>query len=309
MNRSFTNKIILALLIISGAFLFYTSCSHPMNSSSYVVFGTECRITLPVSDSKKYFDILKQMEKKFSYRDENSEIAKINKNAGIAPVAVSDEVFYVISEAMRFSAETDGVFNPLLLPVIKLWGWDTGEYRVPTKEELERYLPLCDTNNIVLNENDKSVFLTKKGMGLDLGGLLKGYACDVLYEQLKKDGIKKGILNLGGNVFVFGNKEYKVAIQKPYAERGVVADNVFVKNKSVVTSGAYERGFYNNGNYYHHIIDPSTGECAKELYKSVTIVSSSSLVADVYSTAIFVKGDKLKSDFLLNYHDAEVIFN
>ena len=85
-----------------------------MNSSSYVVFGTECRITLPVSDSKKYFDILKQMEKKFSYRDENSEIAKINKNAGIAPVAVSDEVFYVISEAMRFSAETDGAFNPLL---------------------------------------------------------------------------------------------------------------------------------------------------------------------------------------------------
>ena len=254
-----------------------------MNSSSYVVFGTECRIILPVSDSKKYFDILKQMEKKFSYRDENSEIAKINKNAGIAPVAVSDEVFYVISEAMRFSAETDGAFNPLLLPVIKLWGWDTGEYRVPTKGELERYLPLC--------------------------GLLKGYACDVLYEQLKKDGIKKGILNLGGNVFVFGNKEYKVAIQKPYAERGVVADNVFVKNKSVVTSGAYERGFYNNGNYYHHIIDPSTGECAKELYKSVTIVSSSSLVADVYSTAIFVKGDKLKSDFLLNYPDAEVIFN
>ena len=150
-----------------------------MNSSSYVVFGTECRIILPVSDSKKYFDILKQMEKKFSYRDENSEIAKINKNAGIAPVAVSDEVFYVISEAMRFSAETDGAFNPLLLPVIKLWGWDTGEYRVPTKGELERHLPLCDINNIVLNENDKSVFLTKKGMGLDLGGLLKGYACDV----------------------------------------------------------------------------------------------------------------------------------
>lgn len=280
-----------------------------MNSSSYVVFGTECRITLPVSDSKKYFDILKQMEKKFSCRDENSEIAKINKNAGIAPVAVSEEVFYVISEAMRFSAETDGAFNPLLLPIIKLWGWDTGEYRVPTKEELERHLPLCDTNNIVLNENDKSVFLTKKGMGLDLGGLLKGYACDVLYEQLKKDGIKKWILNLGGNVFVFGNKEYKVAIQKPYAERGVVVDNVFVKNKSVVTSGAYERGFYNNGNYYHHIIDPSTGECSKELYKSVTIVSSSSLVADVYSTAIFVKGDKLKSDFLLNYPETEVILN
>lgn len=305
--KSFTNKILLALLILSGAFLLYTSCSHPMSSSSYVVFGTECQMVLPVSDQRKYFDILRDMEKKFSYRDENSEIAAINNNAGISPVKVSNETYYVVSEAIRFSKETEGAFNPVLLPVIKLWGWNTGEYRVPSKDEIESLLPLCNTDDIILNEDDKSVFLTKKGMGLDLGGLIKGYACDVLYERLKKDGIKKGIINLGGNVFVFGDKEYRVAIQQPYAERGEVFNSLFVKNKSVVTSGAYERGFYSDGKYYHHIINPATGECAQEIYKSVTVVSPSSLVADVYSTSIFVKGDILKEQFLSIYPDSDVI--
>lgn len=305
--KSLTNSFFRALLIMSGAFLLLPSCSKTLSSSSFVVFGTECRMTLPLSSHTKYYDILFDMEKRFSYRIETSEIALVNKNAGENSVEVSDDVFYVVSEALRFSKETDGAFNPLLLPVIKLWGYDTGNFRVPSEVELQNALGFTNINDIVLDEQNKTIFLTKKGMGLDLGGILKGYACDVLYKEMTSDGITEGIINLGGNVFVFGDREYRVAIQEPYAERGVVADTILVRNKSVVTSGGYERGFYQNGEHYHHIIDPQTGESAKEVYKSVTVVCPSSIVADVYTTAIFVKGEELKKKFLQLYPDSDVV--
>lgn len=305
--KSLTNSFFRALLIMSGAFLLLPSCSKTLSSSSYVVFGTECRMTLPISSHTKYYNILSDMEKKFSYRIETSEIALVNKNAGEKPIEVSDDVFYVVREALRFSKETDGAFNPLLLPIIKLWGWDTGNYRVPSDEELRNALELTRVSDVVLDEQNKTIFLTKKGMGLDLGGIMKGYACDVLYKEMMSDGITEGIINLGGNIFVFGDREYRVAIQEPYAERGNVINSVFVRDKSVVTSGGYERGFTSDGKYYHHIIDPKTGESAKEIYKSVTVVCPSSTVADVYSTAIFVKGEELRGKFLSLYPDSDII--
>ena len=283
------------------AFLFFTlttfllsSCEPSVVTRTKVYFGTTCTLSIKTNHIDKYFKILEDLDKKFSYRDENSEIAKINQNAGKNEVEVSPDVYELIKRSITYSKETEGAFNPLLLPLVGLWGWDTGDVRVPNDDDIKDALELISIDDVALSDDHHTVFLKKEGMGLDLGGIVKGHASNLLVEAMREDGITEGIINLGGNVYVFGNKDYSVAIQKPYANRGVHDINVNVRNKSVVTSGAYERGREINGVYYHHIINPFTGYPAQEIYKSVTVIDADSELCDVWATAIFVLGDKEK---------------
>lgn len=310
--NSFSFYIGKVLRILRNTFpiLFITlllSCTPKSNTSSYIVFSTQCTITLPVNDLTKYFSILYELEDKLSYRRPRSEVARINKNAGKQSVVVSEDTFFLIKEAIRLSHETEGAFNPLILPLVKLWGWDTGDVNKPDNDSIKKALELCDINDIELDEENKTVFLKKEGMGLDLGAIAKGYATDVLFEEFKKDGIKEGSVNIGGNVFVFGDKDYTIALQKPYADRGIYEIKESVRNSAVVTSGAYERSVSKDGEFFHHIIDPETGFSSEEIYNSVSIISESGIIADVYSTAIFIKGDSLKEKFLSLYPRSKVI--
>lgn len=312
MNRHIQNKwqkMFFLPFIFLLFMLSFISCKKTNNSVSFIALGTSCKISLPVYDSKlqKYVNFIYDEDDRLSYRKENSEIAFINKNAGKAETVVSENTYNLIKRAVNLCYETDGAFNPLLLPVIREWGFDNGEYRVPTDGEIEEALKLTHIEDLVLNDEKKSVFLKKEGMGLDLGGIAKGYVSDELYRMFIEDGIKSGTLNLGGNVFVFGDKDYKVAIQKPYGQRGEYDIVETVKNQAVITSGAYERYFEKDGKTYHHIIDPSTGFPSKIIYNSVTIISNDSTLSDALSTAIFIKGDELISKEKLLHSDIKVV--
>lgn len=297
------------LLFLSLSILSFTSCSKNNSTVSFIALGTNCKISISENSSKlqKYVDFVYKQDDKLSYRKENSEISSINRNAGIKAVRVSEDVYYLIKDALNFYYETDGAFNPLILPIVKLWGFDSGDYRVPKDDEIKETLLLTNIEEIVLNDEEHSVFLKKAGMGLDLGGIAKGYVSDKLYKQFQKDGVKQGVMNFGGNVFVFGDRDYNVAIQKPYEKRGVYDIIETVQNEAVITSGAYERFFEENGQHYHHIIDPQTGYPAEIIYDSVTIISDSAEVADVWATATFISGESAVQKFENIYSDSKII--
>ena len=162
------------------------------------------------------------------------------------------------------------------------------------------------TDNSVLNK------LIKKGMEIDLGGIAKGYAADQIVKYLKSKDVESAIINLGGNVFILGEKEkntpFKVGIQDPTSEDGSSIGNISVSNKSVVTSGIYERYLEKDGIIYHHMIDPSTGYPFENNLSSVTIISSSSIVGDGLSTTTFGLGLQKGMKLIESLDNTDAIF-
>lgn len=203
---------------------------------------------------------------------------------------LSDETVRIITTALEVSRKTDGMFDITVAPVMDLWGFYTKEYRVPQKEEIAYALKRVGYEKISLNSN---VLTTEEGVCLDFGGIAKGYTSMHIKEIFNKYGIESGLVSLGGNVEAIGKKpdgnQWKVAIQSPSSD-AEYAGIVNVSDKAVITSGDYQRFFEENGEKYHHIIDPATGYPAKSGLSSVTVISDNSTEADALSTALFVMG-------------------
>lgn len=264
-----------------------------------IAMGTSVSIAVFSRKDAKLLDeafmIISDIEREISSKDSNSYISKINENAGISPVSVSEDVYQLIKRAVELAKATDGLFNPAIGALVSLWGITTDNPHVPTEEELSNTLSLISYNDIILDDNSKSVFLAKKGMSLDLGGIGKGYASDKLKEFFISNGVDKAIINLGGNVYAIGFKDekseekWKVGIVDPIDQNKVLT-TVEVDNKAVVTSGGYERYFEDNGIIYHHILDSETGYPANSNVISSTIITSDGTLADALSTAVFAGG-------------------
>ncbi|MBR6308834.1 MAG: FAD:protein FMN transferase [Lachnospiraceae bacterium] len=200
---------------------------------------------------------------------------------------------YLIEKSLSASDLTDGAFNICIYPIMKEWGFTTGEFKVPEASALSA---LCDelaSSEVTLNKQDKSVRLSE-GTMIDFGGIAKGYATKVAVDIMNSKRISSALINLGGNVYALGKKPdgslWNVAVKSPVDSikyLGVLS----VSDKAVITSGGYERYFEEGGITYHHIIDPSTGYPADSGAQSVTVVSSDPTLADALSTAIFVMGE------------------
>ncbi len=208
-------------------------------------------------------------------------------------VQINGEALALIKTSLDIAALTDGSFEPTIGPVSLLWDI-SGNPKVPSPKELQDALELVDYNNVTLDGNKAS--LTKEGMILDLGGIAKGYAADLATEIYKKHGINSALINLGGNIYAFGSrtdgKDWLIGIRDPQGQPGEYAAVINVSNKSVVTSGNYERYFERDGKKYHHIFDPSTGYPVQNGLLAVTVVCENSTLADALSTALFVMGRK-----------------
>ncbi|PRX27435.1 thiamine biosynthesis lipoprotein [Orenia metallireducens] len=246
---------------------------------------------------KEAFTLIDHLEQKMSLNIEGSEINQVNNLAGQKGFQASDDTYLVIDKALNYAKLSQGSFDPSIGPVVKLWGIGSEKQRVPSKEELAAKLKLVDYRQIQLNPDNKSISLTTEGMILDVGGIAKGYAADKVIEFLKSQGVKSAYVSLGGNVSVLGTKpdgsNWKVGIQDPKAKsRGEVVGVVSLKDKTVVTSGNYERYFIEDGVRYHHILNPKTGYPAKNGVISATIIAESSFDADALSTAVYILGIK-----------------
>jgi thiamine biosynthesis lipoprotein len=315
MNRKRISVICILLCNLWINF-FFVSCTQKVESKAAFVFGTVCNIRLYDKTKgdilTKVFKRLNEIESIFSVTIEESEVSKINGNAGIAPVSVSLELVSVLKTALDIAALSEGAFNPAIGPLSQLWGLGTQsaddgrEPRVPSTAEIDAAIILCDWQKIELDEKNSAVFLPLKGMALDLGGIAKGYAADEAARMLHEEGIKRAIIDLGGNIIALGNKSdgrifkkeetlWRVGIQDPSEKHGVYAKEIECKDATLVTSGDYERFVEIDGKRYHHILSAWTGFPVDNELRSVTIIadnknSFASTKADALSTALFALG-------------------
>jgi thiamine biosynthesis lipoprotein len=244
---------------------------------------------------------MKRVEQKMSCFIPDSEVSMINSEAlpkrgkgsllTEGRISVSDELFSLLEESVHLSELTRGCFDITVYPLCKLWKFEGENALVPDKGKIEKELQLVNYRNIILG--DGKVRFAKRGMGIDLGGIAKGYAVDSAIRVLKGMNIKSGMVNAGGDIYVLGRKRgkpWRIGIRHPRRE-GEILGIVEVEDKAIVTSGDYERFFFSQGKRYHHILNPRTGYPADEC-QSVTIVAKKATFADGLSTGIFVMGPR-----------------
>lgn len=239
----------------------------------------------------KAFDEIKKIDGLMSRYKEGSEIFLINKNAGIAPVKAGQELIEVLKEAIKVSELSDGAFDVTIGPLSNLWAFDEDKRNIPSPEKIEELRRLVDYKKLKVDDSDSSVYLEKRGMMIDVGGIAKGYALKKAMKVFEDAGIKNVIINAGGNLNLRGTKRgkpWKVGIQDPRDEKKLLGI-LNITDISVSTSGDYQRYFVKDGIRYHHILDPKTGYPAKGLM-SVTVTGRNETITDALSTAIFVLG-------------------
>lgn len=320
MNRKKLISIFLgALLIISLIYSISINRNEESISNTYYNLGTINEVTLYDVNKKTGEKILEEcgsilmdIDNKMSNTIKSSDVSKINKNAGKAYTKVSKDTYYVIKKSIEFSNISNDTFDISVGPLIDLWSIGTDNAKVPNKEEIENILPLVDYSKILLNDENLSVKLSEENMKIDLGGIAKGYAADKIYDYLKSENIKSAIINLGGNILTLGSKNndqpFSIGIQDPTMPRGNSIGNIKVSNKSVVTSGIYERYIEKDNKIYHHMLNPHTGYPFENNLNSVTIVSDESIICDALSTTTFGLGLDNGMKLIESLNNVDAIF-
>ncbi|MCW6091581.1 FAD:protein FMN transferase [Clostridium sporogenes] len=312
-------KYVTILLLCICLPLVFVGCDskseEPVSRETYLM-GTIINIKAYGKNADKAVqasvDKISDIENKMSLNISTSEINKINKNAGIAPVKVSKNTFDVVKASLIYSEKTKGSFDITVEPLVSLWGIGTDKARIPSKDEINNALKLINYKDVVINEKESTIMLKRKGQAIDLGAIAKGYTADELKKVLLNYNVSSAFLNLGGNVYVLGNKPdktpWKIGVQNPLEPRGDYLGIVSVSDKSVVTSGNYERFFERNGKRYHHIFDTKTGYPAEKGLISVSIISDKSIDGDALSTSVYTLGLDEGKKLIESLKDVEAVF-
>jgi len=236
--------------------------------------------------------------------DDNSQVSRINQMAGKSKVIVDPDVVYMVNHSQELSSKLEGTFDVTIGPLTELWGIGRkGEY-IPSQDEIDKALALVNYRIVEVDNNAHTIYLPKRGMLLDLGGIAKGYAVDKVIEMLKVKGVTSALVNAGGDVRVIGKKPdntpWRIGVQHPRQTDGISAKLALTEWDTMETSGDYQRFITKDGIRYSHLLDPRTGWQPREV-ASVTTVNNSSGDGDILGTAIFIlgveKGLKLLQQF------------
>ena len=250
--------------------------------------------------------IICSVEEQVSVTDEHSELYTINHTGSGKLSGNSAEL---MEQALELCRRTDGALDVSVYPIVRAWGFTTGNYQVPDEETIQSLLPLVDYTKIQYDASTGTVALLE-GMEIDLGSIAKGYAGQLAAQMLRERGVESALLNLGGNVQTVGAKPdgspWQIGIKDPKGEDAMMV--LSIADQAVVTSGGYERYFEQDGQTYWHIMDPSTGRPADNGLISVTIVGDEGVVCDGLSTALFVMGLEKATDLWAQSGDFEAAF-
>ncbi len=242
---------------------------------------------------EKTFEEIKKLEAYFDPKLADSDVSKINAKAGVTPVKVSPETVDMIIKAVYVSVRTNGAFDITIGPASRLW--DFHKKIKPNESVVRQELQLVDYKNIAIDTKNQTIYLKKKGMSIDAGGIAKGYAADRAVETLKNRGIKSGLVSIAGDIKAFGLKSdlkvWKIGIQNP-RQKGK-SDEIIaaadLTDLAVSTAGDYQRYFMDGDKRYHHILDPKTGYPVNDCM-SVSVFAADGAMTDAFSTGIFVLG-------------------
>lgn len=244
---------------------------------------------------------IQRIEKILTTFSNESVTYKINENAGIQPVQVPKEVFDLIYRCQMLSKMTQGAFDISYGSIDKrFWNFDLNMTELPNKEEAKKAVELINYQNIILNQEDLSVFLKVKGMRIGFGGIGKGYAAERAKLILKENGVTSGIVNAAGDLTTWGYQEngeaWTIGIADPNKKEALFS-TFKITNTSVATSGNYEKFVLIGGKKYSHTIDPKTGFPISGI-KSVTIIAENAEIADALATPVTVMGIEVGLDFI-----------
>ncbi len=314
-RRASTAALIVCALLIAGC---ETEGEPERRQRS--LLGTQSVITIhdshiPSGAFDRYFDRVEEIQDQMSINEERydeTEVLRINRNAGQDAVTVSDDTFFVIEEGIRWGGITEGYFDITVTPLIRLWGIGTPNERVPEETEREEAIELVDYREIELDSDNTSVYLPKEGMGIDVGGIAKGYAVDEIARMMADDGIESAIIDFGGDLYTVGTRpdgdRWRIGIQHPNGVRQQLLAVITSSDEAIVTSGPYERYFEEDGQRFHHLFDVTTGAPADNELVSVTVSGPDATGADALSTGAFVMGLARGLALIENLDDYEAIF-
>ena len=260
---------------------------------SQMIMGTMVEITvIPPDDEaiKAAFEQIKKVDALMSTYKENSEVSILNREG---ENHLSAETLQVIREAINFSEITGGTFDITCRPLINLWKKAKKEKVIPSPEQIKEALSLVGYEKILLE--GEMVRFKQKGMQIDLGGIAKGYAVDRAIEALRKNGIRRALVNAGGDLYALGTgpggEKWPVGIQDPRQEDKLLGI-IKVKDVGVATSWDYRRYFTIEGRRFSHIVNPKTGQTVQDVPMSVTIIAPNATTTDALATGVFVLGPK-----------------
>lgn len=236
---------------------------------------------------------IKRIEELFTTYKSDSQTNRINDNAGIKPVKVNREVFDLIERSIAISKITQGAFDISYGSIDKtLWNFDQSMTQLPNATDALKRVHLIDYRNIILDNENSTVFLKEKGMRIGFGGIGKGYAAEMAKKALVENGINSGIINASGDLTAWGlqpnGKQWTIGIANPDFPQAAFS-YLEISNKAVATSGNYEKYVMIDGKKYSHTIDPKTGLPISGI-KSITIISGNAEFADAMATPIAVMG-------------------
>jgi len=315
---------VLLCLLVLGA-----SCSdgpRPV-SREWATMGTFAAVSVPAADAAELdrcvrdaADVFSGINDALTVYTKTSELSAVNRNAGYGAVAVSASSGEAVAAALKYAELSEGYFDPTIAPLVRLWGFNNGTApaSLPSAGDIRALLANTGFENVRLEppvESDPNgnwqVELMRTGMSLDLGGVAKGYAVDVCFEQLRDSGANNVMVNLGGNIRCCGEarpgRSWRIGVRNPFNESRMLGVLAVPDGWAVATSGNYERYVVIDGKRYTHIINPRTGYPVAGM-AGVTVVAATAVEADAMSTALFVMGCDEAAGILPNMPDCEALF-
>jgi FAD:protein FMN transferase len=224
----------------------------------------------------------------------DSELSRVNRDAAMAPVEVSQELFDLLSTCIAVSRESEGTFDITVGPLMKIWGFFKDSGHLPSAQAVQESLRKVGYQNIELDGVNRSVHFKQAGIELDPGGVGKGYAVDRMVAVLRNEGVHSALISGGGSsIFGLGTpptdpRGWPIHIADPRNEKKTAAD-VYLKDKSLSTSGSYEKFFWADGKVYSHIMDPRSGYPAQGML-AVSVLSSRTLDSEMWAKPYFILG-------------------
>ena len=268
---------------------------------TFPMMGTVGRITLWSDEdglTEKALDqaqkTIRAIESACNIFDPESELSRLNRTACEKEFVCSPLLWEMLTEADRAWKFSGGAYDPTVQPLMKLWGFRQKRKTLPTAEEVATAMKTVGWAKVKLDPANRTVRFLADGIGIDFGGIAKGFALDRALSVLRRAGIRTAVLDLGGNIGCLTLQErrpFRVGVRDPEQPDGMI-EAAELWNGCIATSGNYERYVIIGGKQYTHIMDPRTGRPVSGVL-SVTVITPRGTDSDAMSTAIFVGGEKL----------------